>query len=49
MRFGYLAVAFVYLLTLTIIPVNAQTAPAQATQLKESYRGLTNPKAVSGV
>ena len=49
MRFGYLAVVFVYLLTLAAIPMKAQTAPAPAIQLKESYRGLTNPKAVSGV
>jgi outer membrane protein len=54
MRPLYLAVALVYLLTLAATPAGAQSAPVNETlpkeaQDKESYRGLTSPKAVSGV
>ncbi len=51
MRFCYLAVASLCLITLAVIPLSVQTMAAQeqAPRLKESYQGLTIPRTTSNI
>ena len=48
MRFRNLAIVLVYLLAVAADAMKAQTAPAPAIQLKESYRGLPIPRRSPG-